>query len=68
MTTSEEIIKSWDWRIRRVGMNQSTFSVHVGIDQTSMNLYIKGRRKPSLARFEKIENELSAMERAAGVE
>lgn len=68
MTTSEEIIKSWDWRIRRVGRNQSTFSAHVGVDQTSLSLYIKGRRKPSLANLEKIENALSAMERAAGIE
>ena len=58
----QDIIRSWPWRIKRLGLTQSHFAENVGLSETVLSFYVSGKRTPSIPTFEEVENRLRKME------
>jgi len=67
MNTTEKV-KTWRWRIKRVGHTQHSFCDTIQVSRTGMSLYVNGKQDPSLKMFDKIEGKLLELEEAADVE
>lgn len=63
----KEKMKSWKWRIIRVGHSQASFCKEVSITPAALSGYISGQVNPSIKRFEHIENTLLELEQVKGV-
>lgn len=55
---TKETIKSWGWRIKKAGYNQSTFADEYEMSRSALSEYIAGKKDPSLKRFSFIESTL----------
>lgn len=53
-----ETMKSWGWRIKKAGMNLTTFGDTVEISQPMLGAYVNGTKTPNVMRYEMIENKL----------
>jgi len=62
MTNTEEIIKSWPWRVKRIGMTLGAFCEGVGIPAPTFSQYTTGKAEPPASRYIAIEEALSKME------
>ncbi len=58
----KEIIKSWKWRIVKVGSTQQEIADKVGITRVHLNTCISGKATPSIKVFGDVEAELKALE------
>jgi predicted transcriptional regulator len=67
MKENDAIIKTWDWRISRVGLTAQQFAEKAGIINTSLSHYKAGNQKPRQKQFEKIEKTLKALEAEMGI-
>lgn len=59
---TQEIVKSWFWRIKRAGHTQASFCQTIQVSKSAMSQYINGKQDPSLKTFNKIENKLKELE------
>lgn len=57
----QEKIKSWKWRIVKAEYNVKSFADLMGFSASSMSEYMSGKKKPSIDRFEEIENKLKEL-------
>jgi predicted transcriptional regulator len=60
------VIESWRWRIVRAGHNAKGFACLMDTSPALISDYLNKRRKPTLKRFEQIENKLRELEESAG--
>lgn len=63
----EETIKTWQWRIKRVGHTQKTFCSTIQVSTSAMSQYINLKKDPSMKSFNKIEGKLQELEREGGI-
>lgn len=58
---ASETIETWRWRIIKAGYKSKDFAALLDIDGSLLSAYCKGRVKPSLERFDLIENKLKSL-------
>lgn len=58
---TREIISTWKWRVVKAGYNQKNFAKLLGISPSLFTEYQKGKKDPSLERFDLIENKLKTL-------
>ena len=65
--TALDTIKSWRWRIVRVGLSQGEFASLVGYSQNGFAEILNGKKNISAARLDDVEAKLADLETQAGV-
>jgi hypothetical protein len=58
---TDEIIKSWRWRIAKAGHKMGSFCVLINIAPSALSEYQSFKKSPSLKRFNLIEQTLKDM-------
>ena len=61
------IIKSWGWRIKRVGTTQVKLAKKAGVGITTLNRCCAGKGLPTMESFVKIETTLKSLEKEKGI-
>lgn len=64
---NRETIKTWQWRIKRVGLNMGAFADQAGVKLALLSHYTNGRADPPSSKFDIIEGKLKELELAAGL-
>jgi predicted transcriptional regulator len=59
---TQKTIDSWRWRIVKAGYKANSFAKEVGVSQGAMSEYLNGKKTPSLAKYQQIENKLRYLE------
>lgn len=52
----KETVSTWAWRALKAGYRQNALADELGIPRGLMSEYINGKKKPSIERFQEIEN------------
>lgn len=57
----KNIIKSWQWRIKKAGLDQNAFCESIGIKAQMFSPWVTGRVEPTLCNFFKVEEKLKEL-------
>lgn len=67
MEVNQETIRTWDWRIARVGLTAMEFASVAGVLNSSLSEYKSGRQTPRPRQYEIIESTLRRLEAEKGI-